>query len=357
MAVNPRNYWAHVALGFAAEGTSINTSGGYRAAKGVQSLGMNTTFSLEQVYQLGQLSLYENIENFPDVEVTVEKVADGTSLLQHLSTPAAIASSLAGRFNDNRSMMAVAFYPMTNDSASGIPLVYTQLSGMYVSAINWNMPLEGNVTESVTWVCRDKLNLAVTNVSPWASGTAGTGAAGRLPGYFTGSESPLTASGGVQRRENIVMGSGWSRWPTDIPGIDANGFNVSGANGFAAHIQNVTVSVNLGRTDLLELGRRGPYFRYANFPIEVSTSIDYVANEDGDDKDVYADQDNLVDHSIVIWLTDGTKIDLGSRNKLASSNATGPDTAGGNMTVSRSYTNFNDYKALAHVSDPAGLTS
>lgn len=356
MAVNPRNYFPHVFVAFSREGNSINSSGLYRAAKGVQSLGMNTTFSLEQVYQLGQLSLYENIENFPDVEVTVEKVADGTSLLQHLSTPAANAASLAGRFNDNRSMMAVAYYPMTSDAASGIPLVYTQLSGLYVSAINWNIPLEGNVTESVTWVCRDKLNLVPTNYTPLASGTNTATAAGRLPGYFTGEESPVLASGGVQRRENVVMGSGWSRWPTDIPGIDANGFNVSGSNGFSAHIQNVTVSVNLGRTDLLELGRRGPYFRYANFPIEVSTSIDFTANEDGDDKDVYADQDNLVDHNIIIWLTDGTKIDLGSRNKLASSNATGPDTAGGAQTISRTYTNFNNYTTTNPVTDPAGLS-
>ena len=44
---------------------------------GVQSVGINTTFNLEQVFELGQIQIYENIEGVPEVEVTLEKVLDG----------------------------------------------------------------------------------------------------------------------------------------------------------------------------------------------------------------------------------------------------------------------------------------
>ena len=37
---------------------------------GLQSVGMNTTFNLEQAFELGQIEIYENIDGTPDVEVT-----------------------------------------------------------------------------------------------------------------------------------------------------------------------------------------------------------------------------------------------------------------------------------------------
>lgn len=345
MPLNPRVYYPIHAVGFAPVGTSI-TASGYRAAKGVQNVGVSTNFALEQIFQLGQLSLYENIENLPEVEVTVSKVADGRSLIQHLATPTATAKSLAGRFNDNQCMTALAFYPITNDAASGTALSYVQLSGAYVSNISWEFPLEGNITESITLSCRDKQWIYGPSGSLWTSAT-----------QFTGNESPVLSSGGVQRRENVLMGSGanFSIWPTDIPGIDVNGFNPSGAGGFGAHIQSVSVSTSLARTDLLEQGRRGPYFRYPNFPVEVTCSIQVTASESGDQKNAFQDQENLTDQRIVIRLQDGTRIDLGNKNKLASITLDGGDTGGGNKTVTYNYTNFNDYTCTNPTTDPAGL--
>ena len=43
------------------------------AAHGVQSVGITTNFNLEQVFELGQISIYENVEGTPDVEVTLSK--------------------------------------------------------------------------------------------------------------------------------------------------------------------------------------------------------------------------------------------------------------------------------------------
>ena len=92
---NNRIFYAIQALGFAAHNvTGSGTSGpfepsGFLTAHGVQSVGLNTTFNLEQVFELGQLELYENIEGIPDIELTAQKVLDGYPLLYHLSTPAA----------------------------------------------------------------------------------------------------------------------------------------------------------------------------------------------------------------------------------------------------------------------------
>ena len=90
-----------------------------------------------------------------------------------------------------------------------------------------------------------------------------TGSFAFLPN-FDGADEPLAlaVSGGVQRREDVLMGRGISGsfWTTEIPGIDASGWNLqaSGETSCAAHIQTVTLSTGLGREELFELGRRGP---------------------------------------------------------------------------------------------------
>ena len=49
---------------YAVQQVAIDRNGdgaGYQAVKGVQSVSMTTTFSLEQAFELGQLEIYENI--------------------------------------------------------------------------------------------------------------------------------------------------------------------------------------------------------------------------------------------------------------------------------------------------------
>jgi len=76
VAINNRIFFAIQALGFAPDGV-VSSSGdpsGFVTAHGVQSVGITTTFNLEQVFELGQLELYENIEGIPDIELTAQKV-------------------------------------------------------------------------------------------------------------------------------------------------------------------------------------------------------------------------------------------------------------------------------------------
>ena len=68
---------------YAVQQVAIDRNGdgaGYQAVKGVQSVSMTTTFSLEQAFELGQLEIYENIEGVPSVEMTINRLLDGTAM-------------------------------------------------------------------------------------------------------------------------------------------------------------------------------------------------------------------------------------------------------------------------------------
>ncbi len=365
-----RLFYACQALGFAPHDTlcPLDPSGthvgsgthpsGFVTAHGVQSVGMNTTFNLEQIFELGQLQLYENIEGIPDIELTAQKVLDGYPLLYHLATPAATSATLVGRSNE-RSFVALNTYPDTNDNASGTPLQSVGMSGMYVSAMTYTFNVEGSSTEDVTLVGNNRV---------WTA----SGLTHFTPSVFDSADEPLSlaASGGIAQRENILMGSGCamsdagvitgtsgSIWPTEIDGIDASGWNLVSDGIYTAHIQTVTVSTDLGREELFELGRRGPYHRFVSFPTEVTCSIETITTE-GDLIDALADPvggANLTDQKIFIWVEEGTRLNLGTKNKLASVTYGGGDSAGGNVSTVFNYSNFNSL-AVIHTQDPAGLT-
>lgn len=348
MANNNRVFYAIQAIGFAAHNAvsgSPPQPSGVVEAHGVQSVNINTTFNLTQVFELGQLQLYENIEGIPNVELSAQKVIDGYPLLYHLATPNAASPTVVGRSNE-RCYVVLNIYPDTNDNASGSPISAVGLSGMYVSSLGYTLPVDGNCVEDVTLVGNDKI---------WK----GEGGFDTFRPNFDGNDSPI-GSGGVNRREDVLMGSGvsGSLWPTEIPGIDASGWNIETSGAYAAHIQNTTIRANLGRNELNELGRRGPYYRFVSFPLEVTCAIE-VTTSQGDGIDALADPPagtNLNDQVIHIFLREGTDIDLGNKNKLASITYGGGDAGGrgGNVTVTYNYSNFN-VLTVKHPQDPAGL--
>lgn len=362
---NARIFYAIQSLGLAqhnvtASGaSSLFEPSGFIVAHGVQSVGLNTTFNLEQLFELGQLELYENVEGIPDIELTAQKVLDGNPLLYHLATPAATSPTLVGRSND-RSFVSLNIYPDTFDNASGVPLQSVGMSGMFISALTYTMNVEGSSTEDVTLVGNNK---------QWFA----SGLTHFAPSVFDGSDVPLSlaASGGVAQRENILMGStvsmsntsvitgvSGSLWPTEIDGIDGNGHNLVDGDSFAAHLQTVTITTDLGREELFELGRRGPYHRFVSFPTEVTCAIDTTSTQ-GDLIDALADPvggSNLTDQKIFIWVEEGTRVNLGTKNKLASVTYGGGDAGGGNVVVTYNYSNFNSLK-VTHTADPAGLAT
>lgn len=383
---NNRVYYAIHAIALAEIGTDTQAAHtanrAFRSASGIQSLGINTTFNLEQVFQLGQLEIYENIENIPDVEISLEKVLDGHGLLQHLSTPQTSSFHLSSRYNNNRTDVRVAYYSDEFENASGTPQSELYCSGMYVSAISLNFPIDGNSTESITLVGNDKV---------WCTGSSLQGG-NSASGWFYENQSEFSSAGtpgsqGVLRRQDVLMSG--SIFPISLPGINsiaaATGSEYTGstyfmpyttpsgptalysdaaaANGGSAasgttgtlpvHIQSISVSTDLGRTELFELGRRGPYHRFADFPTEVTCAIEIIETEIGDGIDALAESSsNVSNEPIFIMLSDGTLIDLGEKNKLASISSSGGDTGGGNRTATFNYSNFNKF-TVEQPSDPA----
>jgi hypothetical protein len=90
------------------------------------------------------------------------------------------------------------------------------------------------------------------------------------------------------------------------------------AQDFGAHIQSIKVSTNLGREQLFELGRRGPYHRYVSSRSRSRRDIEIISTA-GDQRDGPGGAtSNLTNRTIIIDHDDSTVVDLGTKNKLAS---------------------------------------
>lgn len=338
---NRRIYWAMEAAGFAPNGSTTFTP-----IHGLQSVSTTTTFNLTQVYEIGQISLYDNYETIPDVEVTLEKVIDGYPLIYHLATPTTAGTSLAARSND-QAIFGLSLFNDTVNSASGTPNAQMTCSGMFVSSLSYTFPVEGEARESVTLIGSNKV---------WSSGSfTFTG------NIFTNDDAPPS---GVALRQHFVWGSGTgcSLIPGGglggIPNIPSEGYNMphtaaGGAIKYNASVQNISVSCDLNRESLLELGRKNPFFRYANFPVEVTCEIE-VLSSDGDLINALENSDNVSNKPIVLNLTNGLKLDLGTKNKLTNTTMGGADAGGGNMTCTYSYSNFNDL-TVTDPNDPSSF--
>lgn len=377
---NKRIYYACQRAGIAPTHAS---SVSFTTIRGLQSIGVTTTFNLEQLFEMGQLAIYENIEGIPDVEVTTEKVLDGYCPVYLLATAESIEgtaapnATLAGR-SPGYCILGIAIYDETVTQAQGNSGTEVHMSGMYVSSIRYQVSTDGNATESLTMVGNNKV---------WVVG----GATGSFVGHYVGSGTwdvpwgaaatlqpkAIGGSGGVNRREDVLFGNGATKsfLPTCIPGITnysaagvvGSGQNILGADGnYGAHIQSISISSNFGREQLFELGRRGTFYRYINWPVEVSSEITVIATsgdmisatEDGiyedaawKGKSVCGSRYNLINEKIVLRLCEGLMVDAGENNKLQSVGATGANTGKGNLEITYSFRNFNEM-TVKHPSDP-----
>jgi hypothetical protein len=311
---------------------------------GLQSVGISTNFSLEQVFELGQLEIYQNVEEVPEVEVTLNKVLDGYPLIYSLATEqgtsvgtfVATSATLSGRQNA-RCDVQLGIYPDTGNSATGSASQTLFCAGMYVSSVSYTFPVDGNFTEDVTLVGNSKI---------WTGNTPLTGA------FDTNNDSPAAAS--VGRRQFLDIPN--CVFPTEIPGVQGDGTlldNSGNGEGWSTHFQNITLSCDLGRESINELGRFAPYHRYVTFPVEVTAEFEVLTTE-GDginaaEEGYYGGtaqcdyRYNLVDNAILIKTCEGTTVNLGGKNKLSSINYSGGDTGGGNVTVTYSYVTYNDF--------------
>jgi hypothetical protein len=361
MPSNYRLHWGIEALGFAQMGSNTFT-----AAHGVQSAGMSLNFNLDPVIQLSQTATYEQVEEIPDVELSCEKVLDGYPLLYHLGSLGSTAVDIFNRSN-RPVIIAMSLFSDTQTAASGQPIGETYMSGMYFSNVGYSFPVEGNATESVTFVGNHALYLppASTNFS----------------GGFTNTDVPLAQtynSGGVQRRVNFLysyqagtgldangaVNTSYSKpgtvLPPDVQGISASGTNNLVTNDqYACAVQRVNVTANAGRGRLLELGHRKPYFRFLEIPVTVTTEIEIISKSghtvNALEVGPYANSFNTRNSTIKIAAQDSTFINLGTNNRLTSLAVGGGDTGGSNATITYTYQNLNEF-SVSHSQDPSGIS-
>ena len=332
---------------------------------GVQSIGITTNFNLEQVFELGQIDIYENIEGIPDVEITLEKVLDGYPLIYLMATTGVTGQggSKSGILNRSKQQcdlrLGIFAESVDNvadaDDNSGKSEVEVYCSGVYVSSVSYSFPVDGNFTESITLVGNNKDWLTGSKVK-MSNENAGT---------FDGNDEPhalVSASGGVQRREDVLLRI--STLPESIRGVNGTGVGNGNSTGSGTggtplvHLQSFSCSTDLGREDVLELGRKNPYARTANFPVEVTCDIEAITAE-GDfisalergnkELDLTANSgENTPDETIKMVLRGGYVFDLGGKNRLSSVSYGGGDAGGGNASCTYSYSNFNVFEVRHH---------
>ena len=349
MADNKRLYYASYGAGIAKNSTSTST--GWIPVSGLQSVGINTTFNLDQVFQLGQLDIFDLPENQPQIECTMEQVLCGATLLPMLATQGATTGTLVGRFSNETCNIAVGFYSDTTEVVgtgtgyNALPSGTCIMSGMYVSSISINLPVEGNMTTSTTFVGNNKI---------WAYGVVAN------TGYYPQNFGAGIDSTGVRRRYNFnVTGS---ILPRSVAGVrpiaataalPASGQSATGEDGgYLPRIQSIQISTDFGRPEIFQLGKRAPYCRYIDFPVEVTTAIEII--DRGGDKVAALDtQANVSNEPIIIALDDNTVFDLGLKNKLTSISNTGGDTGKGNRTTTYNYVNYN----FLYIRDQKDITS
>lgn len=364
---NRRIFFATKALGIA----PFNSTK-YTTIHGAQSAGINTNFSLENIQELGQLNVYQLVEMIPEIEVTTEKVLDGNTLIFHAATQDGTDGSLVGRSNA-QCMIALPVYGDTQGAASGLPQNETVASGMFIQQISYTFSTDAPFREACTFVG----NQVVYKSSNFDFQPTG----------LIGNDVPLAlaGSGGVQLRQHIVyypiLGAGDPNYaketnstldgngqvdafltilPPEI-GVSSSGTNDrDSAGNYLAHIQSITCSCNLGRDEILELGRKLPYYRPVTWPIQTTTEIAVVAlgasNVSATELGLDGQGNNLVNRTIKIRSRDGTWVDMGTTNKLQTISWNGGDTNGGNVTTTYSYLNYN-YFNVSHPQDPSHIAN
>lgn len=344
-------------------------SGSVLILHGLQTFNVTTNFSLEAISEIGQLSSYEQVEGIPDVQCSMEKYLDGYTTLYHASTPTATSPTLIGRSESRADVRAVVGLSTADAIVSGRAAVAELYnSGMYISSLSYNLATGDIFRESVSLVGNTKK--WITETGDGQSLLLGSGN-GNINSAFSvfGSDRPNSPDSGVMRQENVVINSGGqvingTTFRTVIPSIIQG--VVSGAQAVSSttasvncgvlnpnlvHIQSISVSVDLTREQIEQLGSKVPYSRYVNFPVDVTTDIEVIA-VGGDNINAVESANNLSNHTVQVVLQDSTVLQLGNKNKIQSVTWGGGDAGGGNVNVTINMTNQNDL-AVLHSGDPA----
>ena len=284
---------------------------GLIAVAGANSVTMNTNFNLDQVFQLGQLELYDNVVTDPSVECTISKTLDGHPTIYEL----AVSSGGIVANANKRTKLVLGVGSDTDNTLSVDNAIVCD--PIYLSSVSYNLSTDGNFTEECNFVGNDKaISSAASNL-------------------FSAPAKAAQGQSKVLRRQNIDIAN--CSLPTEV------------AN---ENIQSISISADFGREEMFKLGRLSTFHRYVNFPLEVSLDIEVIATGLDtlavDVPDAACSGLSLAESSAKFVLCDasggtaGYTIDLGTKCKLTSVAFGGGDTGGGNSNLTFSYVTFND---------------
>lgn len=285
--------------------------------EGAQSAGITANFTLEQAFQLGKVGIYDNIITDAEAGMSVSKILDGADTIFKKFTGNS-ADSIANHASTQKTIIISA---NTDDSdttmnTSSGKQQSVQITGAYLSSVAYNIPVDGFATEEVSFVGDNKSALATGIAAPTGNSTRAT------------------------YRQMIAT----TGFPTEVSG---------------KNVTNISISTDFGREAMYKLGSFNPYFRYANFPFEVSleftvanTGVDQTAVTLGG---VTATSDGSLPTKQTVTVTCNTSA-TGSEGlsahhgyvftatgcRLSSISQDGGDTGGGNASTTYGYTTYND---------------
>lgn len=326
---------------YASHAVAVGPGTGQTTVQGAQSVSLNTNFNLEQVFQLGRLAIYDNVALDPEVEVTVNKALDGHQLIWSLAV-GAFGGSLVGEANTEVKVVL----GIGNDTDEFIQVAgqsAVTMTGCFISGLNYTFPVDGNFTEEVTFIGTSKeVTGAVLAPTP-------------------DPEEVGLDTGSVVRRQNLMLDNGTGPQDPNNYGLRAGATNnvAFPDEVIGKRLSQVSISADLGREAIYELGRFEPYHRFVNFPLEITCAFDVIAaTHDGVEVNLATasncetPNDIANEQTIRIYICDSSgsptyKFDLGNKCTLQSVAYSGGDTGGGNVTITYTYVTYNTLKIIS----------
>jgi hypothetical protein len=282
---------------------------GSTVVQGAQSMGITVNFTLEQAFQMGKLALVDNIITDGEATFSATKNLDGNELML------GIFAGNAGNANDVGTLASttanITLHSNTSDSDTSVSSgVTTILTGAFLASVGYNFPSDGWCTEEISFVSSAK-----------GFGTATTSA-------------PASTKKSVAYRHHI-------------------GVFFGGTEDTTSNYTNASVNTDLARESMFKLGQLSPYYKYANFPFEVTVELT-VANTTVDQTQVNLDalpgcapqaQGSTI--KIDVCDVNGSSTDAKysvtvSGAVLSSVSQDGGDTGGGNASTTYTYTSYNE---------------
>jgi len=283
-----------------------------------QSVGVNSTIEYEQLFELGRVGLYENLDGLPVAEITVEKAMDDEEALGLFRQGGGNTSAIEdSTFQIEMELRKPGVGGCGAYTASGFVNVEGAIMTNY--SMNWNV--EGPLTESATYEAYD---------IGWSSGNT-TDLINDTNGLDAQQAYPDTS--GIRTREHA----------TEI------------RNPMGGYVQSVTFSVDLSREDVFTLGNKTPTIRSVQTPLQCTAEFECVADSASayglGFSSVNETTQGLEYRGIGRTLTAGVSCpsDAGATvkwlkipNAYLTNTTYNVDTGGGNATINHTFTNYGD---------------